>query len=355
MRLKNFIQFLNESASMGSRELSSDAIKNFYKSGLEDGTLSVTKKEQINNLTEGYDIWQAFPMAAEYYTYSEGDSVPRDILKYNPYTGKKDKLNAEQQIRNFLNVLRSQGVLERYVANEKEIYEDAGGNASLFDIYVSTSGTGTPEKNSKKAKERGEWVRETLIKLLQEITFLVWDDGSKINPVKKQYRLTEATARSIVSRGKLEYIQNFNDQRYIYDLPESNLQSDRLLSIVAYNWNLQHIEPIVVTPEKPNTDLGKIELAVQAAIDALSGPGTNEDKLIDAIYSLNTLDEIRAFLDLYLSINSSPFFDDINGDNFAGENNQMVRQVSSHLNNKGYKNILKDVGSVFMVLNIIVQ
>jgi hypothetical protein len=347
MRLKNFIQFLNESASMGSSELSSDAIKKFYKSGLEDGTLSVTKKEQINNLTEGYDIWQAFPMAAEYYTYSEGDSVPRDILKYNPYTGKKDKLNAEQQIRNFLNVLRSQGVLERYVANEKEIYKDAEGNASLFDIYVSTSGTGTPDQNSKLAKQRGEWVRETIIKLLQEIPFFEKSGYEE--------RLTEATARSIVSRGKLEYIQNFNDQRYIYDLPESNLQSDRILSIVAYNWTLQHIEPIVVTPEKPNTDLSKIELAVQAAIDSLSGPGTNEDKLIDAIYSLNTLDEIRAFLDLYLRINSSPFFDDINGDNFAGENNQMVRQVSSHLNNKGYKNILKDVGSLFSVMNIIVQ
>jgi hypothetical protein len=29
--------------------------------------------------------------------------------------------------------------------------------------------------------------------------------------------------------------------------------------------------------------------------------------------------------------------------------------VSSHLTSKGYKNILKDVGSLFSVMNIIVQ
>lgn len=341
---------------MSSSELSSDTIKSFYKSGIADGTLSVTKKEQAGSLTEEFDMWQAFPMSAEYYIYAEGSSIPKELPRYNSYTGKMDKMNAEQQIRNFLNVLRSQGVLERYVANEKEIYEDAGGNASLFDIYVSTSGTGTPEQNSKLAKERGEWVRETLIKLLQEITFLVWDEKTIDQPfVKREYRLTEATARSIVSRGKLEYIQNFNDQRYIYDLPESNLQSDRLLSIVAYNWTLQHIEPIVVTPEEPNTDLSKIELAVQAAIDALSGMGTESVKLVDAVQSLNTIDEIRAFLDLYLKLTSSSFFDDINGDNSFGEDNQMIKLVSSHLTSKGYKNILKDVGSLFSVMNIIVQ
>ena len=147
-------------------------------------------------------------MSAEYYFYSEGSSIPKEIKKFNTYTNKTDMMSAEQQIRNYLNILYAQGILAEYVRNERAIQKDAGNNASLFDIYVTTSGTGTPAQNNELAKKRADWVRETLIKLLQEFTFNEKSSEGLFDGEGQMIKLTSATARSIVSRGKIEYKRN---------------------------------------------------------------------------------------------------------------------------------------------------
>jgi hypothetical protein len=341
MQIKNFIQFINEAAS-AMKELSGQAIKTYYASGIKDGSIRAPKPSEATEFKEDYGSWNRWLISTEYYFYSEGKVVPNDRMKYDTYTGSKQKVTAEQQIRNFLHVMYEQGILERYMSKEKEIVESAGNNSGLFDIYVTTSGTGTPEENSKVAKARAEWVQETMVKILQEF---------QISPKAGQYvKISSATARAIVMRGKTEYIQNFNDPRFVYPDPEHDLYRDRFLSIAIYDW--QYAKPLPPIKIKPDTDQNLIDLAAKTAYNAINGVGTDDTGVMEAIKSLKNRKDVVAFLDRYQSIAGETFFQSINDDNYLGESNMLVTEVNNRFNSIGYKSSIKDVGTFGTILNL---
>ena len=217
MRIKNFIQFINEAAS-SMKQLSGQTIKEYYKSGIKDGSIRAPKPNEAQNFKEKFGSWNRWLVATEFYYYSEGNPVPKDRMRFDPYTGSDKKIKAEEQIRNFLYIIYQQGILQNYMWDEEEIVNSVGdGNSGLFDIYVTTSGSGTPQENSKVAKERAEWIQETMIKMLQEFEI------STGKEYKQYVKISPAKAREIVMRGKIEYIQNFNDPRFVYPDPENDL------------------------------------------------------------------------------------------------------------------------------------
>jgi hypothetical protein len=342
MRIKNFIQFINEAAS-AMKELSGQAIKTYYASGIKDGSIRAPKPSEATEFKEDYGSWNRWLISTEYYFYSEGKVVPNDRMKYDTYTGSKQKVTAEQQIRNFLHVMYEQGILERYMANEKEIVESSGNDSGLFDIYVTTSGTGTPEENSKVAKARAEWVQETMVKILQEF---------QISPKAGQYvKISPATARAIVMRGKTEYIQNFNDPRFVYPDPEHDLYKDRYLSIAIYDW--KYAAPLPAIEIKPNEDF--INLAAKTAYNAINGAGTGEDQIIQALESLKTREDAKEFLYAYSRLaqkDGENFFTALNSDNMFGENNELILNVNNILTKLGIPTITKDVGIFGTTLSI---
>ena len=343
MRIKKFIQFINEAAS-AMKELSGQAIKTYYASGIKDGSTRAPKPAEAQEFKEDYGSWNSWLIATEFYYYSEGKIVPKDKMKYDPYTASKQKVTAEQQIRNFLYVIYQQGILETYMINEKKIVESAGGDSGLFDIYVTTSGTGTPEENSKVAKERAEWVQETMIKILQEFEI---STGYK----KGSAKISSATARSIVMRGKTEYIQNFNDPRFVYPDPEHDLYKDRYLSIAIYDW--KYSAPLPAIEIKPNEDF--INLAAKTAYNAINGAGTGDDQIIQALESLKTREDAKEFLYAYSRLaqkDGENFFTALNSDNMFGEDNELILNVNNILTKLGIPTITKDVGIFGTTLSI---
>jgi hypothetical protein len=345
MKIKNFIQFINEAAS----SITNQAIKSYYSSGVKNGFLQVPDKAKANKKKKEYEYWTQFPHSSENYFYSEGQAIPKTVKKYDPYSGKEQMVTAEQQIRNYLFILNKQGIIEEYVNNMREIREEVGiTNASLFDIYVTTSGTGTPEQNNNKAKDRAEWVRETLIKLLQEITFTDSEGKNDLYPDRIK-KLTSATAREIVMNGRIAYIQNFNDPSFIFPDPEKNLQPDRLLSIVSYNWVLSQTEPIVIKPQQ-NDSIG---LSVQTVYNGIRGVGTNSSLIMSGLLSLKNREDFLEFFDKFKKLTGEDFFLSINGENSFGDDNKLILDINNYLNSIGYNSKTEDVGFIRTVLQLI--
>lgn len=345
MKIKKFIQFINEAAS----SVANQAIKSYYSSGVKNGFLQVPDKAKANRKKKEYEYWTQFPHSSENYFYSEGQTVPKTVKKYDPYSGKDQMVTAEQQIRNYLFVLNKQGIIEQYVNNMREIREEVGiTNASLFDIYVTTSGTGTPDQNNKKAKERAEWIRETLIKLLQEITFSDSEGKNELYPDRIK-KLTSATAREIVMNGRIAYIQNFNDPSFIFPDPERNLQPDRLLSLVSYNWVLNQAKPVVIKPKE--NDL--IALSAQTVYNGISGVGTNSELIMSGLGNLKNREDFLEFCNKFRMLTGEDFFFSINGENSFGDDNKLILGVNNYLNSIGYNSKTTDVGFIRTILQLL--
>ena len=93
MRIKNFIQFINEAAS-SMKQLSGQTIKEYYKSGIKDGSIRAPKPNEAQNFKEKFGSWNRWLVATEFYYYSEGNPVPKDRMRFDPYTGSDKKIKA---------------------------------------------------------------------------------------------------------------------------------------------------------------------------------------------------------------------------------------------------------------------